>query len=276
MFRLETFEDETEASEKKKNKNKNENASRRASDPEEDRTSADALGEGNKDSKTKWRAWRARGVGAASATAKLAGAVSAKLAGAALGRELARSAADALDAEREVATVRLPAVSEGCEAARAKAAARGGFGVAGACAVRAAAAAASESLAEDGNDDASGSSIRVVAVNGDALLCEYTVRLDKKDTCGPVLERDAPLARAAETRDLATDLAAFSENASEFAEDAKTAAVDGSPDSGSPDSDAGLYGPVTLDPAGRGTRGMDLSASMSASMGTSVFLAKKE
>ena len=268
VFRLETSEDETEASEKNKNKNKNENASRRASDPEEDRTSADALGEGNKDSKTKWRAWRALGVGAASATAKLAGAVSAKLAGAALGRELARSAADALDAEREVATVRLPAVSEGCEAARAKAAARGGFGVAGACAVRAAAAAASESLAEDGNDDASGSSIRVVAVNGDALLCEYTVRLDKNDTCGPVLERERCVARAAETRDLATDLAAFSENASEFAEDEKTTAVDGSPD-----SDAGLYGPVTLDPAGRG---MDLSASMSASMGTSVFLAKKE
>ena len=134
--------------------------------------------------------------------------------------------------------------------------------------MRAAAAAASESLAEDGNDDASGSSIRVVAVNGDALLCEYTVRLDKKDTCGPVLERERCVARAAETRDLATDLAAFSENASEFAEDEKTTAVDGSPD-----SDAGLYGPVTLDPAGRG---MDLSASMSASMGTSVFLAKKE
>ena len=268
VFRLETFEDETETSEKNTNTNKNKNASRRASDPEKNRTSADALGEGG-DSKTKWRAWRALGVGAASATAKLAGAVSANLAGAALGRELARSAADALDAEREVATVRLPAVSEGCEAARAKAAARGGFGVAGACAVRAAAAAASESLAEDGNDDASDSSIRVVAVNGDALLCEYTVRLDKKDTCGPVLERERCVARAAETRDLATDLAAFPEDASEFAEDEKSAlstAVDGSPD-----SDAGLYGPVTLDPAGRG---MDLSASMSASMGTSVFLAK--
>lgn len=268
VFRLETFEDETETSEKNTNTNKNKNASRRASDPEKNRTSADALGEGG-DSKTKWRAWRALGVGAASATAKLAGAVSANLAGAALGRELARSAADALDAEREVATVRLPAVSEGCEAARAKAAARGGFGVAGACAVRAAAAAASESLAEDGNDDASDSSIRVVAVNGDALLCEYTVRLDKKDTCGAVLERERCVARAAETRDLATDLAAFPEDASEFAEDEKSAlstAVDGSPD-----SDAGLYGPVTLDPAGRG---MDLSASMSASMGTSVFLAK--
>ena len=108
-----------------------------------------------------------------------------------------------------------------------------------------------------------------MAVNGDALLCEYTVRLDKKDTCGAVLERERCVARAAETRDLATDLAAFPENASEFAEEEKTAlstAVDGSPD-----SDAGLYGPVTLDPAGRG---MDLSASMSASMGTSVFLAK--
>ena len=269
VFRLETFEDETETYSEK---NTNKNASRRASDPEKNRTSADALGEGG-DSKTKWRAWRALGVGAASATAKLAGAVSAKVAGAALGRELARSAADALDAEREVATVRLPAVSEGCEAARAKAAARGGFGVAGAFAVRAAAAAATDSsLAEDGNDDASGSSIRVVAVNGDALLCEYTVRLDKKDTCGPVLERERCVARAAETRDLATDLAAaFPEDASETAEDEKTAlftAVDGSPD-----SDAGLYGPVTLDPAGRG---MDLSASMSASMGTSVFLAKKE
>ena len=58
----------------------------------------------------------------------------ARLAGVALGRDLARSAADALDAEREVATVRLPAVSEGCEAARAKASG-GGF-AAGACAVR--------------------------------------------------------------------------------------------------------------------------------------------
>ena len=138
--------------------------------------------------------WRAVGVGAAAATAKLAGAVSARLAGVALGRDLARSAADALDAEREVATVRLPAVSEGCEAARAKAAARGGFGVAGACAVRGAAAA---STSETPATRARGSardvldSIRVVAVNGDALLCEYSVCLTGADKSrGPVLERE--------------------------------------------------------------------------------------
>jgi hypothetical protein len=66
-----------------------------------------------------------------------------------------------------------------------------------------------ESLAEDGNDEKSGGSIRVVAVNGDALLCEYSVGLDKNDTCCAVLERERCVARAeATTRDLATDFAA--------------------------------------------------------------------
>jgi hypothetical protein len=213
-----------------------------------------------------------------------------KLAGAALGRELARSAADALDAEREVATVRLPAVSEGCEAARAKAAARGGFGVAGACAVRAAPASRAESLAEDGNDEKSGGSIRVVAVNGDALLCEYSVGLDKNDTCGAVLERERCVARAeATTRDLATDFAAEAsadgepETADEKIKKSKAAArlprrdwsglADDDAVDGSPDDDSCLFGPVDVDPS---ARGVDLSASMSASMGQSIFLAKKE
>jgi autophagy-related protein 18 len=280
VFRLATFEDDDEAVEK--------NASRRASDP--DRTASDALGEAGDERKTKWQTWRALGVGAASATAKLAGAVSVKLAGAALGRELARSAADALDAEREVATVRLPAVSEGCEAARAKAAARGGFGVAGACAVRAAPARRAESLAEDGNDEKSGGSIRVVAVNGDALLCEYSVGLDKNDTCGAVLERERCVARAeATTRDLATDFAAEAsadgepETADEKKKKSKAAArtprrdwsglADDDAVDGSPDDDSCLFGPVDVDPS---ARGVDLSASMSASMGQSIFLAKKE
>ena len=281
VFRLATFEDDDEAVEK--------NASRRASDP--DRTASDALGEAGDERKTKWQTWRALGVGAASATAKLASAVSKKLAGAALGRELARSAADALDAEREVATVRLPAVSEGCEAARAKAAARGGFGVAGACAVRAAPASFAESrVTEDGNDEKSGGSIRVVAVNGDALLCEYSVGLDKNDTCGAVLERERCVARAeATTRDLATDFAAEAsadgepETADEKKEKSKAAArlprrdwsglADDDAVDGSPDDDSCLFGPVDVDPS---ARGVDLSASMSASMGQSIFLAKKE
>jgi autophagy-related protein 18 len=281
VFRLATFEDDDEAVEK--------NASRRASDP--DRTASDALGEAGDERKTKWQTWRALGVGAASATAKLAGAVSVKLAGAALGRELARSAADALDAEREVATVRLPAVSEGCEAARAKAAARGGFGVAGACAVRAAPASFAESrVTEDGNDEKSGGSIRVVAVNGDALLCEYSVGLDKNDTCCAVLERERCVARAeATTRDLATDFAAEAsadgepETADEKIKKSEAAArlprrdwsglADDDAVDGSPDDDSCLFGPVDVDPS---ARGVDLSASMSASMGLSIFLAKKE
>ena len=180
----------------------------------------------------------------------------------------ARRAADALDAEREVATVRLPAVSEGCEAARAKAAARGGFGVAGACAVRGAAAA---STSETPATRARGSardvldSIRVVAVNGDALLCEYSVCLTGADKSrGPVLERERCVARAAapEERAEADD--------ARFAENEKTNARRRSRE-GSPDDHAGPRGPATLDP---GT-GVDLSASMSASMGQSLFLAKK-
>ena len=285
VFRLATFEDDDEAVEKNKNA-----SSLRASDP--DRTASDARdAEGGDERKTKWQTWRALGVGAASATAKLAGAVSKKLAGAALGRELARSAADALDAEREVATVRLPAVSEGCEAARAKAAARGGFGVAGACAVRAAPASFAESrVTEDGNDEKSGGSIRVVAVNGDALLCEYSVGLDKNDTCCAVLERERCVARAeATTRDLATDFAAEasadseSETADEKEKKSKAAArlprrdwsglADDDAVDGSPDDDSCLFGPVDVDPS---ARGVDLSASMSASMGQSIFLAKKE
>jgi hypothetical protein len=214
-----------------------------------------------------------------------------KLAGAALGRELARSAADALDAEREVATVRLPAVSEGCEAARAKAAARGGFGVAGACAVRAAPASFAESrVTEDVNDEKSGGSIRVVAVNGDALLCEYSVGLDKNDTCGAVLERERCVARAeATTRDLATDFAAEAsadgepETADEKIKKSEAAArlprrdwsglADDDAVDGSPDDDSCLFGPVDVDLT---ACGVDLSASMSASMGQSIFLAKKE
>jgi len=285
VFRLATFEDDDEAV--KKNKNA---SSLRAS--ELNRTSSDARdAEGGDERKTKWQTWRALGVGASvAATAKLAGAVSVKLAGAALGRELARSAADALDAEREVATVRLPAVSEGCEAARAKAAARGGFGVAGACAVRAAPARRAESLAEDGNDEKSGGSIRVVAVNGDALLCEYSVGLDKNDTCGAVLERERCVARAeATTRDLATDFAAEAsadgepETADEKIKKSKAAArlprrdwsglADDDAVDGSPDDDSCLFGPVDVDLS---ACGVDLSASMSASMGQSIFLAKKE
>jgi hypothetical protein len=42
---------------------------------------------------------------------------------------------------------------------------------------------------------------------------------------------------------------------------------------GSPDDDSCLFGPVDVDPS---ARGVDLSASMSASMGLSIFLAKKE
>ena len=285
VFRLATFEDDDEAV--KKNKNA---SSLRAS--ELNRTSSDARdAEGGDERKTKWQTWRALGVGASvAATAKLAGAVSVKLAGAALGRELARSAADALDAEREVATVRLPAVSEGCEAARAKAAARGGFGVAGACAVRAAPASRAESLAEDGNDEKSGGSIRVVAVNGDALLCEYSVGLDKNDTCCAVLERERCVARAeATTRDLATDFAAEAsadgepETADEKIKKSKAAArlprrdwsglADDDAVDGSPDDDSCLFGPVDVDLS---ACGVDLSASMSASMGQSIFLAKKE
>ena len=207
--------------------------------------------------------WRAVGVGAAAATAKLAGAVSARLAGVALGRDLARSAADALEAEREVATVRLPAVSEGCEAARAKAAARGGFGVAGACAVRGAAAASTSDVLD---------SIRVVAVNGDALLCDYSVCLTGQThkSRGPTLERERCVARAAAPTERAE-----TEDA-RFAENEKTENTNASRPSreGSPDDHAGPRGPATLDPGDPGTV-MDLSASMSASMGQSLFLAKK-
>ena len=212
-------------------------------------------------------AWRAFGVGAAAATAKLAGAVSAKVAGVALGRELARSAADALDAEREVATVRLPAVSEGCEAARAKAAARGGFGVAGACAVRGAARdclpatapSAGSSTKTPSSAETRASSIRVVAVNGDALLCEYSVCLEKGDTRGPVLERERCVARAAAVAP------------AEKTESEKTRATAREQSGGAEDDDVGLCGSVALNPADP----VDLSASMSASMGQSLFLAKK-
>ena len=216
-----------------------------------------------------------RAAGAAAATAKLAGAVSARLAGVALGRHLARSAADALEAEREVATVRLPAVSEGCEAARAKAAARGGFGVAGACAVRGAAATKSTSDVLD--------SIRVVAVNGDALLCEYSVCLtgqtQKKKSRGPTLERERCVARAAAHAERAeTEEARFAENEkTENTENTENTNASRPSREGSPDHDAGPSGPATLDsrdPWDPGT-GIDLSASMSASMGQSLFLAKK-
>ena len=211
--------------------------------------------------------WRAVGVGAAAATAKLAGAVSARLAGVALGRDLARSAADALDAEREVATVRLPAVSEGCEAARAKAAARGGFGVAGACAVRGAARdclpatapSAGSSTKTPSSAETRASSIRVVAVNGDALLCEYSVCLEKGDTRGPVLERERCVARAAAVAP------------AEKTESEKTRATARERSGWAEDDDVGLCGSVALNPADP----VDLSASMSASMGQSLFLAKK-
>jgi hypothetical protein len=145
-------------------------------------------------------------------------------------------------------------------------------------------------VTEDGNDDKSGGSIRVVAVNGDALLCEYSVGLDKNDTCCAVLERERCVARAeATTRDLATDFAAEAsadgepETAAEKKKKSKAAArtprrdwsglADDDAVDGSPDDDSCLFGPVDVDPS---ARGVDLSASMSASMGQSIFLAKKE
>lgn len=224
----------------------------RAADPARDSGSATETGDSRSEPRSRALARRALGVGAA-ATAKLAGAVSAKLAGLAFGREIARCAADALDAEREVATVRLPAVSEGCEVARAKAAARGGFGVAGACAVRGAAR------------GASASSICVVAVNGDALLCEYAVRLDGDASRVPALERERCVARASVTAP-DDDAAA----AAETEDDTRTARRGAETETDN-DDDVGLCGPSALDPADP----MDLSASMSASMGQSLFLAKK-
>ena len=115
-------------------------------------------------------------------------------------------------------------------------------------------------------------SIRVVAVNGDALLCEYSVCLTGQThkSRGPVLERERCVARAAAPTERAE-----TEDA-RFAENEKTENTNASRPSreGSPDDHAGPRGPATLDPGDPGT-GMDLSASMSASMGQSLFLAKK-
>ena len=113
---------------------------------------------------------------------------------------------------------------------------------------------------------------RVVAVNGDALLCEYSVCLTGQThkSRGPVLERERCVARAAAPTERAE-----TEDA-RFAENEKTENTNASRPSreGSPDDHAGPRGPATLDPGDPGT-GMDLSASMSASMGQSLFLAKK-
>ena len=147
--------------------------------------------------------WRAVGVGAAAATAKLAGAVSARLAGVALGAT-SRGARRTLCWTLSAAGDRSPSRRfRGMRSARAKArAGGGGFGVAGACAVRACrrrvdfrdSAPRARGSARDVLD-----SIRVVAVNGDALLCEYSVCLTGADKSrGPVLERERPArARAA-------------------------------------------------------------------------------
>jgi hypothetical protein len=90
-----------------------------------------------------------------------------------------------------------------------------------------------------------------------------------------VLERERCVARAeATTRDLATDFAAEAsadgepETADDEKKKSKADAVDGLPD-----DDSCLFGPVDADLS---ACGVDLSASMSASMGQSIFLAKKE
>ena len=127
-------------------------------------------------------------------------------------------------------------------------------------------------------------SIRVVAVNGDALLCEYSVCLtgqtQKKKSRGPTLERERCVARAAapETERAETEEARFAENEkTENTENTENTNASRPSREGSPDHDAGPSGPATLDsrdPWDPGT-GIDLSASMSASMGQSLFLAKK-
>ena len=150
---------------------------------------------------------------------------------------------------------------------RFRAAARGGFGVAGACAVRGAARdclpatapSAGSSTKTPSSAETRASSIRVVAVNGDALLCEYSVCLEKGDTRGPVLERERCVARAAAVAP------------AEKTESEKTRATARERSGGAEDDDVGLCGSVALNPADP----VDLSASMSASMGQSLFLAKK-
>jgi hypothetical protein len=126
---------------------------------------------------------------------------------------------------------------------------------------------------------ASASSIRVVAVNGDALLCEYAVRLDGDASRVPTLERERCVARASVTApDDDAAAAAETEDDARAArrgaetETEKTRATRGrSGADDDDDDDVGLCGPSALDPADP----MDLSASMSASMGQSLFLAKK-
>jgi hypothetical protein len=224
--------------------------------------------------------------------------LSSKLAGVAFGAAVAETAADALDAEREIATVRLPPVRSVAEyeAARAKAAARGGFTIAGACALRedeeagrrvpASVADGSvvsktkmkfhpvdeneRSAAEATKPSNARSTLRVVAVNGEALLCEYAVStlvgscaLERERCVWRAEESDEFLSRARRVTKNQTDEAGAEKNLRDW-----SGAVD-EPE-GSPE--VSTHGTVTLDP--EKPVGFDLTASMSASMGRSLFAPK--
>lgn len=140
-------------------------------------------------------------IGKASGLASAAVSLTSRLAGVALGAGFAKTASDVLDAEHSVATVHLPSCGEGHKEARASAAAQGGFPIAGTCVLRherddddddeteetetetktvsdtSSASTSTSASAKPTGGKHKQTRIRIVAVNGDALLCEYSVNL---------------------------------------------------------------------------------------------------
>jgi len=183
---------------------------------------------------------RGRAGGATSAAGRMATAAAGFFGGA-----VAAKVTDAMRSKRDAATVRLPPATVRLAA---DVAARGGVGVGGVCALRDATSAderrsSSASGAGEGREptrEMNRRHVRVVGINGDALMCEYDVDLES-GTCS--LERECSVADA---------------EGAAFAGAAKW--IRG--------GDAGGDG----DGGGEGDgEGMDVAASMSAGMGGSLF-----
>ena len=150
--------------------------------------------------------------------AKNAALLTSKVAGLALGQEFTKSASDVLNCENSVVTVHLPNVGHEHNASCAYAAAKGGFVIGGVCALRHEFDGDEESNGQDETKNKNNDSrtevsqtsstssstaqhsgqkpnpnLRVIAVNGDALLCEYSV---SPLTGVSSLERERCVARA--------------------------------------------------------------------------------
>ena len=189
------------------------------------------------------------GGGRAGAATSAAGRVAAAAAGF-LGGAVAAKVSDAMRSKRDAATVRLPPATV---RVAADVAARGGVGVGGICALRDATAAdagrrgrddrgsSAASRSDEGREptrDTNRRHVRVVGINGDALMCEYDVDLES-GTC--TLERECSVADA---------------EGAAVAGAAKWIDGGGAGGGGGGEGDGG---------------GMDMAASMSAGMGGSLF-----